>query len=81
MRTSMFYQGYKNFILMDIELEKKIELLEWQRDNALRIRCPLVAKKYQRMIDKLSMESRNRSMNGNMNKDEQGYGNQDNQQA
>jgi hypothetical protein len=66
---------------MDIELEKKIELLEWQRDNALRIRCPLVAKKYQRMIDKLSMESRNRSMNGNMNKDEQGYGNQDNQQA
>lgn len=66
---------------MDIEIEKKIELLEWQRDNALRIRCPLVTKKYQRMIDKLSMESRNRSMNGNMNKDEQGYGNQDNQQA
>lgn len=55
---------------MDTELEKKIELLERQRDNALRIRCPLVAKKYQRMIDKLSMESRNRSMNGNMNKDE-----------
>ena len=26
---------------MDIELEKKIELLEWQRDNALRLRCPL----------------------------------------
>jgi hypothetical protein len=25
---------------MDIELEKKIELLEWQRDNALRLRCP-----------------------------------------
>ena len=48
---------------MDIELEKKIELLEWQRDNALRLRCPLVAKKYQRMIDKLSIESRNRSMN------------------
>lgn len=48
---------------MDIELEKKIELLERQRDNALRIRRPLVAKKYQRMIDKLSMESRNRSMN------------------
>lgn len=66
---------------MDIELEKKIELLEWQRDNALRIRCPLVAKKYQRMIDKLSMESRNRSMNGNMNKDEQGHGNQNNKQV
>lgn len=29
---------------MDIELEKKIELLEWQHDNALRLRCPLVAK-------------------------------------
>ena len=24
---------------MDIELEKKIELLEWQRDTALRLRC------------------------------------------
>lgn len=45
---------------MDIELEKKIEKLEWQRDNALRIRCPLVAKKFQRMIDKLSSESRNK---------------------
>lgn len=66
---------------MDIELEKKIELLEWQRDNALPLRCPLVAKKYQRMIDELSIESRNRSMNDNMNKDEQGYSNQDNQQA
>lgn len=31
---------------MDIELERRIELLEWQRDNAMRIRCPLVAKKY-----------------------------------
>lgn len=66
---------------MDTELEKKIELLERQRDNALRLRCPLVAKKFQRMIDKLSIESRNRSMNDNMNKDEQGYSNQDNQQA
>jgi len=46
---------------MDIELEKKIELLEWQRDNALRIRCPLVAKKYQRQIDILAKESRNKS--------------------
>lgn len=55
---------------IDIELEKKIELLEWQRDNALRIRCPLVAKKYQRMIDKLSMESRNRSMNDKNQKNE-----------
>lgn len=27
---------------MDIELEKKIEQLEQQRDNAMRIRCPLV---------------------------------------
>lgn len=26
---------------MDIEIEKKIEQLEWQRDNAMRIRCPL----------------------------------------
>lgn len=48
---------------MDMELEKKIELLEWQRDNALRLRCPLVARKYQRMIDELAKESRNRSMN------------------
>lgn len=55
---------------MNIELEKKIELLEWQRDNALRLRCPLVAKKYQRMIDKLSIESRNRSMNDKKRKDE-----------
>lgn len=30
---------------MDIELEKKIELLEWQRDNAMPLRCPLEAKK------------------------------------
>lgn len=44
---------------IDIELEKKIEQLEWQRDNALRIRCPLVAKKYQRMIDELARKSRN----------------------
>lgn len=42
---------------MDIELEKKIELLEWQRDNALRLRCPLVAKKYQRMIDELAKKA------------------------
>lgn len=46
---------------MDIELEKKIEQLEQQRDNAMRIRCPLGAKKYQRMIDELAKESRNRS--------------------
>lgn len=45
-----------------MELEKKIELLEWQRDNALRLRCPLVARKYQRMIDELAKESRNKSM-------------------
>lgn len=44
---------------MDIELEKKIEQLEWQHDNALRIRRPLVAKKYQRMIDELARKSRN----------------------
>ncbi len=47
---------------MNIELEKKIELLEWQRDNALRIRCPLVAKKFQRQIDELAKESRNKSI-------------------
>lgn len=35
-------------MIMDIELEKKIEQLEQQRDNAMRIRCPLVARKYQR---------------------------------
>lgn len=35
--------------------------MEQQRDNAMRIRCPLVAKKYQRMIDELAKESRNRS--------------------
>ncbi|WP_018667517.1 hypothetical protein [Bacteroides gallinarum] len=46
---------------MDTELEKKIEQLERQRDDALRIRCPLVARKYQRMIDGLAKESRNRS--------------------
>lgn len=50
-------------IIMDIEIEKKIEQLEWQRDNAMRIRCPLVARKYQRMIDELATESRNKSMN------------------
>lgn len=44
---------------MDVELEKKIEQLEWQRDNALRLRCPLVAKKYQQMIDELARKSRN----------------------
>lgn len=55
---------------MDMELEKKIELLEWQRDNALRLRCPLVARKYQRMIDELAKESRNRSMNDKKRKDE-----------
>lgn len=48
---------------MDIEIEKKIERLEWQRDNAMRIRCPLVARKYQRMIDELAKESRNKNMN------------------
>ena len=50
-------------ISMDIEIEKKIEQLEWQRDNAMRIRCPLVARKYQRMIDELAKESRNKNMN------------------
>lgn len=48
---------------MDIEIEKKIEQLEWQRDNAMRIPCPLVARKYQRMIDELAKESRNKNMN------------------
>lgn len=48
-------------MIMDIEIEKKIEQLEWQRDNAMR--CPLVARKYQRMIDELAKESRNKSMN------------------
>lgn len=43
---------------MDIEIEKKIEQLEWQRDNAMRIRCPLVTRKYQ-----LATESRNKNMN------------------
>lgn len=50
-------------MIMDIEIEKKIEQLEYQRDNAMRIRCPLVARKYQRMIDELAKESRNKSMN------------------
>lgn len=50
-------------MIMDIEIEKKIEQLEWQRDNAMRIRCPLVARKYQRMIDELVKESRNKNMN------------------
>lgn len=31
--------------------------MEWQRDNALRLRCPLVAKKYQRMIDELARKA------------------------
>ena len=44
---------------MDKEIEKKIEQLEWQRDNALPLRCPLVAKKYQRMIDVLARKNRN----------------------
>lgn len=46
---------------MDTELEKKIEQLERQRDDALRIRSLLAARKYQRMIDGLAKESRNRS--------------------
>lgn len=46
---------------MDTELEKKIEQLERQRDDALRIRNPLAARKYQRMIDGLAKESRNKS--------------------
>ena len=50
-------------MIMDIEIEKKIEQLEWQRDNAMRIRCPLVARKYQRMIDELAKENRNKNMN------------------
>lgn len=50
-------------MIMDIEIEKKIEQLERQRDNAMRIRCPLVARKYQRMIDELAKESRNKNMN------------------
>lgn len=53
---------------MDIELKKKIELLEWQRDNALRLSHLLVARKYQRMIDELAKESRSRSMNDKMYK-------------
>lgn len=53
---------------MDIELEKKIEQLEWQRDNVLPLRCPLEAKMFQRMIDELAKESRNRSMNDKMYK-------------
>ena len=64
---------------MDVGLEKKIELLEWQRDNALRLSHPLVAKMFQRMIDELAKESRSRSMNDKMYKN--GHGNQDNQQA
>lgn len=48
-------------MILDTELEKKIEQLE-QRDNAMRIHCPLVAKKFQRMIDELAKESRNKSM-------------------
>lgn len=55
---------------MDMELEKKIELSEWQRDNALRLRCPLEAKMFHRMIDELAKESRNRSMNDKKRKDE-----------
>ena len=50
-------------MIMDIEIEKKIEQLEWQRDNAMRIRCPLVARKYQRMIDELAKESKNKNIN------------------
>lgn len=49
-------------MIMDTELERRIELLEQQRDNAMRIHCPLVAKKFQRMIDELAKESRNKSM-------------------
>ena len=44
---------------MDIELEKKIEQLEWQCVVTLPLQCPLVAKKYQRMIDELARKSRN----------------------
>jgi hypothetical protein len=57
--TAGYVTNLRRNNFMDIELEKKIELLEWQRDNALRLRCPLVAKKYQRMIDELARKSRN----------------------
>jgi hypothetical protein len=50
-------------MIMDIEIGKKIEQLEWQHDNVMRIRRPLVARKYQRMIDELAKESRNKNMN------------------
>lgn len=67
---------------MDTELERRIELLEQQRDNAMRIRCPLVAKKYQRMIDELAKESRNRSTDKTEARgNDYRYSNQDNQQV
>ena len=60
MRKTRFYSNTKQIIhTMDIELERKIESLERQRDNALRMHCPLVAKKFQRMIDELAKRSRN----------------------
>lgn len=69
-------------IIMDIEIEKKIEQLEWQRDNAMRIRCPLVARKYQRMIDELAKESRNKSMNkAKTQGNDYRHGKSDNQQV
>ena len=69
-------------MIMDIEIEKKIEQLEWQRDNAMRIRCPLVARKYQRMIDELAKESRNKNMNKAEQKgNDYRHGKSDNQQV
>lgn len=64
MRKTRVYPNKKQTVNNHgIEIEKKIEQLEWQRDNAMRIRCPLVARKYQRMIDELAKESRNKNMN------------------
>lgn len=47
-----------------MKTETRIKIREWERerDRNLKIHCPLVAAKYQRWIDKLANESRNRSM-------------------
>lgn len=67
---------------MDTELEKKIEQLEWQCDNVLRMRNPLAARKYQRMIDELAKESRNKSTDKIEAKgNDYRHGNEDNQQV
>lgn len=63
---------------MDTELEKKIEQLEQQRDNAMRIRYPLVAKRLTNLPKRAETRVRTRQ---NTQSNDYRCSNQDNQQV